>query len=89
MIFKASKSNCLRIGPSWNCDVTHVKLATRNGKLVEWFNGCRYLGISVTSSATVKCKFDAVTAKSYRLFNAIIGRAGRCVSLEVLFSLVR
>ena len=36
MIINDSKSNCLRIGPCWNCDVTNVKLATRNGASIEW-----------------------------------------------------
>ena len=63
MIINASKSNCLRIGPSWNCDVTNVKLATRNSASIEWSNGCRYFGIFVTSGATLKCKFDAAKAK--------------------------
>ena len=31
MIINASKSNCLRIGFCWNCDVRNVKLAARNG----------------------------------------------------------
>ena len=74
-IINASKSNCLRIGPCWNCDVTNVKLTSRNRASIEWFNGCRYLGIFVTSGATFKCKFDAAKAKLYRLFNAINGRA--------------
>ena len=29
----ASKSNFIRIGPSWECDVTAAKLATRNGSI--------------------------------------------------------
>ena len=86
MIINASKSNCLRIGPCWNCDVT---IATRNGASIEWSNGCSYLGIFVTSGATFKCKFDAAKAKFYRSFNAIMCRAGSCASLEVLFSLMR
>ena len=69
MIINASKSNCLRIGPCWNCDVTSVKLATRNGASIEWSNGCRYLGIFVTSGATFKCKFDAAKAQFYRSIN--------------------
>ena len=35
MMFRSSKSNCLRIGPSWNCDVTDVKLSTHNGASIE------------------------------------------------------
>ena len=56
---------------------------------IEWSNGCRYLGIFVTSGATFKCKFDAAKAKFYRSFNAIMCRAGSCASLEVLFTLMR
>ena len=76
LIINASKSNCIRIDPSWNCDVTNVKLASRNGASIEWSNHCRYLGIFVTSGQTFKCKFDAAKAKFYRSFNAIMSRAG-------------
>ena len=89
VIIYASKSNCLRIGPCWNCDVTKVKLVTRNGASIEWSNGCRYLEIFVTSGVSFKCKFDAAKAKFYRSFNAIMGRASSCASLKVLFSLMR
>ena len=89
MIINASKSNCLRIGLNWNCNVTNVTLADRNGASIELANGCRYLGFFMTSDATFTCKFYAAKAKLYRSFNAIMGRAGSCVSLEVLFSLMR
>ena len=56
---------------------------------IEWSNGCRYMGIFVTSGATFKCKFDAAKAKFYRSFNAIMGRAGSSASLEILLSLMR
>ena len=60
-----------------------------HGASIEWSNGCRYLGIFVTSGATSKCKFYADKAKFYKSFNAIMGRAGSSASLGVLFSLMR
>ena len=41
----------------------------------------------VTSGSTLKC--NVAKTKFYRSFNAIMGRAGSCVSLEILFSLMR
>ena len=76
MIINVSKSNCLRIVPSWNCDVTNVKLVTLNGASIKWSRGCRYLEIFIISGATFKCEFDAVKPKFYRSFNTIMERAG-------------
>ena len=53
----------VRIDPSLQCNVTNANWATHNGTSIEWANGCRYLGIFVTSGATLKFKFDATKEK--------------------------
>jgi len=52
-------------------------------------NKVRYLGVYLVSSKAFSCNYDLMKQSFYRAFNAIYGKVGRLVSVDVVIELFK
>ena len=87
MHINSSKSFCLRIGPDFKLNPSH--LITHNGAAISWSPRIRYLGIYIVSKSVFHCSLDHSKRSFYMSFNSIYGKIGNVASEELLIHLVK
>ena len=81
-----TKSVCTRIGP--RCYIECSDITSIDGKILQWVDTVRYLGVYIVRARQFKCSFNNAKASFYRAFNAVFGRLGRSANEDIIIHLV-
>ena len=85
MKVNASKSSCLRVGPSSNRPVAQIRI---DGSSITWGDSLHYLGITFNSGRSLCCDLHNKKTKFVDSINGIFCKIGTRASPNVLLFLI-
>jgi len=81
MCVNASKSSCIRVGASFNADVSSLVI---DHDQLKWNTEIKYFGLTIMTGKTLQYNFHPVKAKFFGALNSILGKVDTRASERVL-----